>query len=303
MVCGNLTIDELVMNHRTSISPGGSAMFASAAAAKLGAKVGILGSVGEDYPPAIRRRLEKTGIDIKYLKKTTGPSTRFRITRFDGSRRLKLLEPGKSISLPPGLQSFQGIHLGPVFNEISSPLVRKLRKSSEILSADLQGFIRFSSKSGLIRTAHRNLDFLLAQCDIVQASLDEARSQTRSRDPRRILNRFLRLNVKHAIITMGKRGAWLGSREGEEYFVPAFPDRNVRDSTGAGDVFAGSWLRTFLSTADPVWASAVGAACASLASRRTGVSKFQFSKSECLRRAGWIYNKTRNVSMKEQDNS
>ena len=275
-------------------------MFASGAAAKLGAKVGILGNVGADYPPAILGLLKEIGLGMKFLKKTTRPSTRFRITRFNGSRRLQLLESGKSITIPPGVPSLHGIHLGPVFNEISSTFARRLRKKCEILSADLQGFIRASWKSGLVRTVPRNLDFLLGQCDIVQASLDEARTQTRSGDPRGILNRFLRLNVKHAIVTMGNRGAWLGSREGKMYFVPAFRDRYVRDSTGAGDVFAGCWLKTFLSTEDPVWSSAVGAACASLASRRTGLSKFQFPKSELLRRAGWVYNQSKDVrSMKK----
>lgn len=293
MVCGNLTIDELVMNHQISISPGGSAMFASAAAAKLGAKVEILGNVGADFPLAILRRFEKIGIRNRFLRKTTRPSTRFRITRFNGLRRLELLEPGKSIAAPLRMQSFDGIHLGPVFREISSSLARRLRKNCEILSADLQGFIRVSSKSGLVRTVPRNLNFLLSQCDIVQASLEEGRSQAHSGDPRRILNRFLRLNVRHAIVTVGSRGAWLGSREGEVRFVPAFPDHDVTDSTGAGDVFAGSWLRTFLSTGDPVWSSAVGAACASLASRRTGLSKFQFPRREVLHRAGWVYNQTK----------
>ena len=293
MVCGNLTIDELVLNHRVSISPGGSALFASGAAAKLGAKVGILGNVGTDYPTASLRRLEELSIGIKFLKKTTRPSTRFRITRLNGSRRLELLEPGTPIAALSGKQRFHGIHLGPVFNEISSSLSSKLRMSCQMLSADLQGFIRVSSKAGLVRTIPRNLDHLLGQCDIIQASIDEARTQTRSRDPRGILKRFLRLNVKHAILTMGNQGAWLGSREGKVYFVPAFRDPDITDSTGAGDVFAGSWLRTFLSTGDPVWSSAVGAACASLGSRRTGLSKFQFSRSDVLRRAGWVYNKTK----------
>ncbi len=125
---------------------------------------------------------------------------------------------------------------------------------------------------------------------MVQASIEEARSQTRSRDPRVILNRFLTMRAEYAIVTMGEKGSWLGSQRDGICFVPPFSDRSIRDSTGAGDVFAGSWLSTYLKTKDPVWASAVGSAFASLASRKTGLAKFRISRTELFRRAVWVYN-------------
>src|SRR2546430_12497846 len=105
-----------------------------------------------------------------------------------------------------------------------------------------------------------------------------------------MLNRVGAMRVQHGIVTMGENGSWLGSQRNGSYFIPAFPDPRIRDSTGAGDVFAGSWLSTYLSTKDPVWASSVGSAFASLASRRTGLSKFSLRRRELLRRAGWVYN-------------
>jgi sugar/nucleoside kinase (ribokinase family) len=289
-VCGNPTIDELVQKGRVRISPGGSALFSSCAAAYLGSKVGILGNIGEDYPSSILRRLKSQHIDVRSLKKSERPSTRFQITRINGSRRLRLLESGDQIAAPAGTDHFQGVHLGPVFNEISNSLVNTLRKRCGFLSADLQGFIRTVSGNGLVHTVPRSLDRLLNQCDMVQASIEEAHSQTRSRAPRATLNRFLSMRVKYAIVTMREKGSLLGSRRDGSYFVPAFPDHRIQDSTGAGDVFAGSWLSTYLSTNDPVWASAVGSAFASLASLRTGLSKFRLSRRELFSRASWVYN-------------
>jgi sugar/nucleoside kinase (ribokinase family) len=289
-VCGNPTIDELVQNGRVRISPGGSALFSSCAAAYLGSKVRILGNIGEDYPSSLLRRLKSVHIDVRSLKKSEKPSTRFEITRIDGSRRLRLLESGDQIAAPAGPNHFQGVHMGPVFNEISSSLVNTLRKRCDFLSADLQGFIRTVSANGTVRTIPKSLSRLIGQCDKVQASIDEARSQTRSRDPRVILNRFLMMGVRFAIVTMGEKGSWLGSRRDSSFFIPAFPDRRIRDSTGAGDVYAGSWLSTYLSTKDAAWASAVGSAFASLTSQRTGLSKFQSSRTELFRRAVWVYN-------------
>jgi sugar/nucleoside kinase (ribokinase family) len=290
VICGNLTIDELVGTSGVILSSGGSALFASCAVAYLGARVGILGNIGGDCPRNVLGRLRALHVDLRLLRKVEGASVRFRITRLNGSRKLQLLERGVPITAPERLSCYQGIHLGPVFNEISSSLVKTLRKSCDFLSADLQGFVRTASSTGTVQTVPRDLGQLLRQCDLVQTSIDEARSQTRSRDPRTILRRFLGANVHYAVVTMGERGSWLGSREDGTYFVPAFPDRSVRDSTGAGDVFAGSWLRTYLSTKDPVWASAVGSAFASLASRRTGLSKFRLGRRELFRRAGWVYN-------------
>jgi sugar/nucleoside kinase (ribokinase family) len=289
-VCGNPTIDELVQNGKLRPSPGGSALFTSCAAAYLGSKVGIIGTTGEDYPPEILKRLKTLHIDIHFLRETPRPSTRFQITRNNGSRKLRLIEPGTHVATPRGTDRFQGVHLGPVFNEIQSSLITTLRKRCKFLSADLQGFIRTVSSNGAVRTVPRNLGRLIGQCDMVQASAEEARTQTRSRDPRVILNRFLTMRTRYAIVTLGEKGSWLGSQRDGIFFVPPFSDPSIRDSTGAGDVFAGSWLSTYLKTKDPVWASAVGSAFASLASRRTGLSKFRISRTELLRRASWVYN-------------
>ncbi len=289
-VCGNPTIDELIQDGRVRVSPGGSALYASCAAAYLGSRVGILGNIGEDYPPRASRGLRIQHVSLRWLRKRNGSSTRFRITRFNGSRELQLIEPGQQIVLPTSPGHFQGVHMGPVFNEIPSSLVNTLRERCDFLSADLQGFIRTVSGNGTVRTVPRSLRRLLGQCDMVQASIEEARTQTRLRDPRAILNRFLTMGAQYAIVTMGEKGSWLGSRRDGSYLVPAFPDPSVRDSTGAGDVFAGSWLSTYLSTKDPLWASAVGSAFASLASRRTGLSKFRLSRRELFRRASWVYN-------------
>jgi sugar/nucleoside kinase (ribokinase family) len=298
MVCGNPTIDELADHGRIAEKPGGTALFASGAAAYLGARVGILGNIGEDYPEHVLRRLRARHLDISLLKKTEGSSTRFQITNLNGRRSLRLLAAGPPITVLRRQPVVQGVHLGPVFNEISRSTVKTLRSRCEFLSLDVQGFIRTTSGSRMIRTVRRNLDAILRKCNMVQASIDEARIQTGQHDPETILGRFLDLKVQYAIVTMGRQGSWLGTPMGKSH-VPAFPDRHVRDPTGAGDVFAGSWLSTYLSTKDPVWASSVGSGFASLASRKSGLSKFQISRSELFRRAGWVYNHVKSVPISQ----
>lgn len=279
-----------------TVSPGGSAMFVSGAAAYLGAKVGIIGNVGEDYPQSSLGWLKARGVDLELLKKTRAPTTRFRITQYDESRRLLLVHPGRPIR-PPRIRSrVLGAHLGPVFNEISNSLARNLRDKTAFLSLDLQGFVRRITALGTVQTVRRNLSSLLKLCDVVQASIEEAEPQTSTRNKHAILDRLLDSGPKYCIVTLGKRGSMLGVRPDERFLVPAFPDKSIADTTGAGDVFAGSWLSSYLSTKDPVWAAAVGSAFASLASRKTGLSKFRFARSELFRRSSWVYNNVRPLS-------
>jgi sugar/nucleoside kinase (ribokinase family) len=294
-VCGNLTIDEIAHKSGVSVSPGGSALFASAAASYLGSRVAIVGNVGEDYPPSNLRWLTAHGVDVRALKKLKGPSTRFRITHPNGSRRLTMIAKGSPIRTPIGLGTVEGTHLGPVFNEISTSLATSLRARSRFLSVDLQGFIRTTGPGGLVTRGKRKLDRLLKMCDMVQASMDEAKSQSPSGGHHQLMNRFLEAGPCYCVLTLGDEGSILGIWPDQSYLVPAFPDKSITDTTGAGDVFAGSWLSSYLSTRDPVWAAAVGSAFASLASRKTGLSKFDFEEKELMRRAGWVYNRMRPV--------
>jgi sugar/nucleoside kinase (ribokinase family) len=290
-----LTIDQIANKSGVSVSPGGSALFASAAASYLGSRVAIVGNVGEDYPPSNVKWLKSRGVDVRALKKLNGPSTRFRVTHPNGSRRLSVLAKGSAIRTPFGLGSVEGTHLGPVFNEISTSLAASLRARSKFLSADLQGFIRTTGPAGLVRAVKRKLGPLLKMCDIVQASIDEAKSQFPSGGRDHLMSRFLEAGPQYCVLTLGHQGSILGIKQDQSYMVPAFPDKSIMDTTGAGDVFAGSWLSSYLSTTDPVWAAAVGSAFASIASRNTGLLKFDFEKKELMRRAGWVYNRVRPV--------
>jgi sugar/nucleoside kinase (ribokinase family) len=289
-VCGNPTLDELVQKGRIRISPGGSALFVSCAANCLGAKVGIIGNIGEDYPSSVLSWLKHHGLNLKLLTKTKGPSTRFRIGYYHGSRRLWLIHPGSPVKSTWKGGRFEGLHLGPVFNEVSESLVRSLRKKCGFMSLDIQGLVRKVNRLGEVRVLQRKVDPLLRSCDLVKASIDDAQFQTSSGNHRQILDRILAKGPKYAILTLGSKGSLLGIRNNERFLVPAFPVGATKDPTGAGDVYAGAWLCSYLSTNDPVWAAAVGSAFGSLASQKTGLSKFRFSRRELFRRASWVYN-------------
>jgi sugar/nucleoside kinase (ribokinase family) len=289
-VCGNPTLDELVHERRVRTSPGGSALFVSSAANYLGANVGIIGNVGEDYPSNVLSWLKHHGLNLRLLKRTKGPSTRFRIGYYQGSRRLWLLHSGQPVESTWKGGRVDGLHLGPVFNEVSESLVYSFRRKSRFISLDIQGLVRRVNRLGEVQVLRRNLGPTLRLCDMVKASIDEATSQTSSRDPSYVADRFLAMGPKYAIITLGAKGSLLGIRNNGRLLIPAFPDKRIKDPTGAGDVYAGAWLSSYLGTKDPLWAAAVGSAFGSLASQRTGLSKFRISRRELFHRTSWVYN-------------
>src|SRR5207247_5399671 len=119
------------------------------------------GKRGEGYTQDILRRLESRHIDTKLLNRIRGQSTRFQITNLNGQRKLRLLAAGYPVAVPQSQAVVEGVHLGPVFNEISDSVVKDLLNHCKFLSLDIQGFIRTTSGCGIFRDLLRNLDELL----------------------------------------------------------------------------------------------------------------------------------------------
>ena len=288
LVCGNPTIDEIVREDRVHILPGGGAFFSSLAAASLGSRVKVIGNVGYDYPDKYLRSLRRHGVDTALLHEVQGSTTRFRIRYDHNKRKLWLVAPGSHISSRQAW--FNGaVHLAPVFHEISTRDVLRASTKAKFLSLDFQGLIRTADSTGLVKKIRRRLGSVLKTCNVVKGSVEEFDRVGLWEKRNRGLRRLLKFGPDFVLITKGTRGSVLGIRDGSQFSIPAFPEPDALDSTGAGDVLIGSWLSVYLRTRDPVWSAAVGSALASLTSRKMGLSKFAFSRTELFRRSVWVY--------------
>ncbi len=294
-VYGNLTLDELDQNGEHLVRPGGSALYSSLAAAYLGARVSIFSNIGRDYPKNLLSSISSNLIDIAGVKKFDGLTTRFRISYNADSRRLEMVHPGRKLKPRHILRSFQAIHLGPVFNEIGLDTLTYARRHSEFLTLDVQGLLRTMGSDGFVRLVRKNVDPFLSKCNLVKATEEEARVIAPSSTIVATARRLLLKGAQYAIITRGRSGSLLVKKYGGAFRIPSVPERRVVDLTGAGDIFIGSWLATFMFVEDALWAAAVGAAFASLSVRGTGVSKFRVDRREFFRRASWVYENSRLV--------
>jgi sugar/nucleoside kinase (ribokinase family) len=294
-VYGNLTLDELDRNGKVVVRPGGSALYSSLAAAYLGARVSVFSNVGRDYPRNMLSLISSRGIDVSAIKKLNSLTTRFRISYGADSRKLKLIHLGQKVKPSRTHSSFQAIHLGPVFSEVGLEELNYARRHSKFLSVDVQGLLRTKGPNGFVRLQSRRIDPFLSKCNLLKATEDEARVIAPAATIVSTARRLLQKGAQYVIITRGRLGSLLVEREGAALHMPSVPESKLVDLTGAGDIFVGSWLATFLSVGDALWAGAVGSSFASLSVRGTGASKFRFAREELFRRASWAYKKSRRV--------
>ncbi len=288
-VVGNLTVDQLDLGHMTEEAPGGSALYVSAAAAFLPSTVDLVSIIGEDYPVGVLEWLEKRGVNVSRVRVVGPRSTRFRLAYRNNSRRLWVLQAGRRLNMEELTGKWDAIHLGPVFRELDLALVRRARTLSRFLSLDVQGLLRSRGRGGTVRLNPADLSDFVRKVDVVKASEEEGRAMTSAKDPVVAAKRLLGKGAGHVIITRGREGLVLASGNRGVFRVPRYPEDRVVDPTGAGDVMIGAWLPTLKSTNDPVWASSVGSALASIVVRRVGLSKFRFSRRELFRRSAEVY--------------
>ncbi len=289
-VYGNLTLDELDRNGKHLVRPGGSALYSSLAADYLGAKVSVFSNTGVDYPRNVLPAIANRGIDVSGVKKLDGPTTRFRISYRGNSRKLEIVHPGQNIKPSETPRIFDAIHLGPVYLEIGLDTLNYARRHARFLSIDIQGLLRSEGPKRIVGLKNRRIDSFLSKCDLVKATEEEAHVIARTSSLISTARRLLQKGGQYALITRGRSGSLLAQKNGKAIHVPSVPEIKLVDPTGAGDVFIGSWLATFLAVKDVSWAGAVGAAFASLSIRGFGASKFRFSRRELFRRASWVYN-------------
>ncbi len=285
---GHLTIDELFYEGRkVKERLGGSVSYGSMAAVSLGWDVSIVSIVGSDMPRSFLKALSSAGIDISNVKVLGNESTRFRL---DVSGRRKVLSRPKSApkirpqDVPEDIVRADAVFLGLVGMEVDLNLIEEIRKRAKgIVAIDLQGFLRRIGPNGTISLVKNERAFnACSLCDVIHLSLEESFVLTEKAEPRKALKVLLDKGASIVSITMGERGAFVGSTD-EILLVPAVKPRALVDDVGAGDVFIAvlsSCLAEGMNLRD---SSSIATAAASLSIELDGPSSLR--RDEIERRA------------------
>ena len=248
VVVGHATLDVTASGTR----PGGAAYYAALTAHRLGLRVGLLTSFGEDFPA------DGLPDDIVLARVPASRTTVFRLTESGQGRTLTLTARADDLEiddLPPGWDAAPLAMLCPVINEVDPGLAESLGAAS--LGVLPQGWMRRREKGGLIvPQLWEDAPGVLAWAQLMVASEDDVAGFRE--DAVEWLQR-----VPLGALTAGRRGAELFVN-GEPYHVAPDQAHEV-DETGAGDVFATVLLIEYDRNGDP-WEAAAVAACAGAAS-------------------------------------
>jgi sugar/nucleoside kinase (ribokinase family) len=238
LVAGWVAIDEIETPFaKVEGSLGGSATCAALAGA-LFTDVRLLAAVGEDFPDAMRRTLERPGLDLAGLT-VDGPKT----SRWGGryhydmnTRDTLYTELGVNAAwrpvLPPGWEDSSTAFMAAGDPVMQRDLIGRLRAPR----ATMVDTIRF-----YIDTALDDLKTALGTADFISLNESEAREIARTPSITRAARTLLGMGARGVVVKLGEYGAAFAS-EGDYFVAPGYPLEEVVDPTGAGDSFAGAFL-------------------------------------------------------------
>jgi len=294
---GHFAFDWIVRkNLKSRWTLGGPPTYVSLSARALCANVSSISKVGADFSDEYVTWLSRNGVDLQGVKRTNGPTTRFKIAYTDATRTLQLLARCE----PIGLEDLQrevktkAIHIAPIANEISAKAALILCRRGKLISLDPQGFLRRFDRNGYVHPKRWLNETLLSEIDILKASSKELSLATRTKDLRKVLSKAKRLGPRICMATMGANGVLLLSEDALYYKVPAYTPLHVVDPTGSGDAFAGAFLVEYLKTGDSVWSTAFASAAASFVVEGVGPSNFG-TRGQTEERAEKIMEKVKKV--------
>ncbi|MFF5209345.1 ribokinase [Streptosporangium sp. NPDC000396] len=265
---------ETVLGSDLAVHPGGKGANQAVAAARLGARVALLGRIGSDANGEfLRRALSGDGVELGHLLETPGPSGVALITVGPDGDNSIIVSPGANGRL----------------SEEDVAGAADLLASARVVSLQLES--PAAAVLAAARMAARvvfNLsppapvpDELLAMCDPLVVNEHEAEFLLGERGtPERQARALLALGPRSVVVTLGADGAVVAER-GSVIAVPS-PRVDPVDTTGAGDAFTGA-LAWRLSKGDDLADAAAFAARVGAASVRRPGAQSSYPRMEEVR--------------------
>jgi len=249
---------------------GGPVGTACAAAARLGARVGYVGTAGNDEISELKvRSLRESGVDVSRLVVREQPESQIIIVYVNeetGERLFSGVRGFGDAPLRPAeldrayLTSAAYLHLDGCHLEAALEAARWMREAGKQVCLDC-------ARTDGRPTSSRLAD-LVRRVDILICGAGFCRSLTGEADPWRAGEALLALGPRLVVETDGENGSRTITAD-ERFHVPAFPVEVV-DTTGAGDVFHGAYLVGLLRGWDLGTVARFASAAAALICTRLG---------------------------------
>ncbi len=237
-------------------NPGGAPANVLVAAQRLGNKTAFIGKVGTDlHGKLLKRTLEKDGINTQSLIEDPNYYTTLAFVALNnGERSFSFArKPGADTKLTKDELSIELLENTKVFHYGSLSLTDEPSRSATIFA------IEHAKQSGALisydpnyrallwdnkEEAKKQMRSVISYADIIKISDEETELLTDFVEPELAANELIKQGVSCVIVTLGKNGALMKTKN---FTVEAKgKERNIIDTTGAGDAFCGGLLSRFV---------------------------------------------------------
>lgn len=257
---------------------GGLVGTAMVAAAKLGARVGFVGTAGSDEAAELKlRSFTECGVDLSHLVRREGPEDQVMLVYVHA-------ETGERTFAGVLLGTRQPIHVeeldreyvtaadylhvdGLLHHEATLQAVRWMKDAGKTVVMD------GSKTSSTVSDEHRQL---IPYVDVLITGEGYARGLTGLDDIWQAGEAVLDLGPRVFVETVGERGSYTITHD-ERFHTPAFRV-DVVDTTGAGDVYHGAYIVAMMQGWGPracaIFSTAVSALKCTVLGGRAGIPTF-----------------------------
>ena len=236
--------------------PGGAPANVAVAAARLGAKTGFIGKVGDDaFGRSLAATLKEQGVDVTGLYSCSDVPTTMALVSVDGNGERDFAfyrNPGADTQLTAG-EALRALDREPLPKVLH---VGSLSMTTEPSRTACREAVAFARSAGILVSYDPNyraalwdsaeqavgmMKELLSSCDILKVSDDEMVMLTGSDDPAEGSRILAEMGPSLVLVTLGEKGVFVRGN-GYAQGVPGVRVR-VADTNGAGDTFLGGVLK------------------------------------------------------------
>jgi sugar/nucleoside kinase (ribokinase family) len=259
---------------------GGAACYGGLTAKKFKFDVDLVTKFGPDFPHKQYLTDNKINFENALSEKNT---TKFSINIVGSDRTLHLENQCEPIEYSK--ISADGFIVSPIFHEISQDTFEKIKRDSNFLFLDPQGFLRrINSKKEIFL---EKTDINLSNVDAIKVNPEEAQCLAGSSNIES-LSLLQKKGVEQVILTNKTEVSMLVK---DRVYSITLPNKKIHDTTGVGDIFCAAFCCAMLKEKDYLWALcfAGGAAQAALDSKDVGLLKVP-KKGTIETNASYFYN-------------
>jgi sugar/nucleoside kinase (ribokinase family) len=243
VVLGNLLVDDVVLRDGCTrmAEPGGAALYCCLGARLWGARTGCVSVRGEDYPEWAWQGMAERGVDLGGVRPLGRPGLRIWLLYEDVRRQIVLrldrpshaeMSPGFG-EIPEAWRAARLFHVSPMALDAQEALVRELaRLPGAFVSLDPFAFVTEATLPRW-RTILPKVDALFLSEDELEIPFADARDAGRTLCCGRL---------RYLVLKRGDRGGVVYDARSDEIREWQARADGVVDPTGAGDVFATSFL-------------------------------------------------------------